>query len=142
MNIYLFVYFVSYCFGLAEGTASCPGSGGGAPGEPLPQAPHVEGPHRRVVTFNTFARCLDCHRQTDKVRGKFNFPYLRRQECRPREFNFPYLRRQECRPLNKTFARRTDPPAAGWHPEVEPQDWQPAAEPLVRQAAEDPQGIG
>eukprot|EP00971_Amphidinium_carterae_P049209 969890-Amphidinium_carterae.1 len=26
------------------------------PGEPLPQAPHVEGPHRRVVTFNTFAR--------------------------------------------------------------------------------------
>eukprot|EP00971_Amphidinium_carterae_P012600 247894-Amphidinium_carterae.1 len=28
------------------------------PGEPQPQAPHVEGPHRRVVTYATFARCL------------------------------------------------------------------------------------
>eukprot|EP00971_Amphidinium_carterae_P079548 1574199-Amphidinium_carterae.2 len=25
------------------------------PGEPRPQAPRVEGPHRRVVTYNTFA---------------------------------------------------------------------------------------
>eukprot|EP00971_Amphidinium_carterae_P245375 4872780-Amphidinium_carterae.1 len=31
----------------------CPPMAG--PGEPLPQAPHVEGPHRRVLTFNTFA---------------------------------------------------------------------------------------
>eukprot|EP00971_Amphidinium_carterae_P000814 16065-Amphidinium_carterae.1 len=45
------------------------------------QAPHVEGPHRRVVTYNTFARCLDCHTQTGKVKGKFNFRYLRGQEC-------------------------------------------------------------
>eukprot|EP00971_Amphidinium_carterae_P079319 1569287-Amphidinium_carterae.1 len=72
------------------------------PGEPLPQAPHVEGPHRRVVTFNTFARCLDCHRQTGKVHGKFNFPYLRRQECRP---------------LKKTFAQRREP-LAELHPEA------------------------
>eukprot|EP00971_Amphidinium_carterae_P191774 3805070-Amphidinium_carterae.1 len=28
-----------------------------------------EGPHRRVVTFNTFARCLDCHWQTGKAPG-------------------------------------------------------------------------
>eukprot|EP00971_Amphidinium_carterae_P275864 5473835-Amphidinium_carterae.1 len=33
------------------------------------QAPHVEGPHRRVVTYNTFARCVDCHGQTGKVKG-------------------------------------------------------------------------
>eukprot|EP00971_Amphidinium_carterae_P157215 3116723-Amphidinium_carterae.1 len=72
------------------------------PGEPLLQAPHVEGPHRRAVTFNTFARCLDCHRQTGKERGKFNFPYLRRQECRP---------------LKKHFAQRTEPLAAELHPE-------------------------
>eukprot|EP00971_Amphidinium_carterae_P199119 3951691-Amphidinium_carterae.1 len=72
------------------------------PGEPLPQAPHVEGPHRRVVTFNTFARCFDCHRQTGKVRGKFNFPYLRRPECRP---------------FKKTFVQRSEPLAAGLHPE-------------------------
>eukprot|EP00971_Amphidinium_carterae_P191227 3794854-Amphidinium_carterae.1 len=36
------------------------------PVEPRPQAPLVEGPHRRVVMFNTFARCLDCKRQTGK----------------------------------------------------------------------------
>eukprot|EP00971_Amphidinium_carterae_P262214 5201144-Amphidinium_carterae.1 len=35
-----------------------------------------------VVTYNTFARCLDCHRQTGKVKRKFNFSYLRRQEAR------------------------------------------------------------
>eukprot|EP00971_Amphidinium_carterae_P304643 6053899-Amphidinium_carterae.2 len=75
------------------------------------RAPHVEGPHRRVVTFTTFARCLDCHRQTGKVRGKFNFRNLRRQECRP---------------LKKRFAQRNEPFAAEAHPEVEPQDWQPA----------------
>eukprot|EP00971_Amphidinium_carterae_P216681 4301513-Amphidinium_carterae.1 len=53
------------------------------PGEPQPQAPRIEGPHRRVVTFTTFARCLDCHRQTGKVRGKFNFPYLRAKRAGP-----------------------------------------------------------
>eukprot|EP00971_Amphidinium_carterae_P095189 1883254-Amphidinium_carterae.1 len=62
----------------AEADAGVPPPAG--PGEPQPQAPHVEGPHRRVVTFTHFARCLDCHRQMGKVRGKFNFPYLRRQE--------------------------------------------------------------
>eukprot|EP00971_Amphidinium_carterae_P103883 2056967-Amphidinium_carterae.2 len=92
------------------------------PREPLPQAPHVEGLRRHVVTFSTFARCLDCHQQTRKVRGKFNFPYLRRQDCRP---------------LNKTFARRTDPPVAVLHPEVDPQDWHPAAEPLGRHLGEE-----
>eukprot|EP00971_Amphidinium_carterae_P074249 1467323-Amphidinium_carterae.1 len=43
------------------------------PAEHDTQAPHVEGPHKRVVNYNTFARCLDCHRQTGKVKGKFNF---------------------------------------------------------------------
>eukprot|EP00971_Amphidinium_carterae_P316555 6292638-Amphidinium_carterae.1 len=60
------------------------------------QAPHVEGPHRRVVNYNTFARRLDCHRQTGKVKGKFNFSYLKGQECRP---------------LKKHFRARQDPPA-------------------------------
>eukprot|EP00971_Amphidinium_carterae_P177314 3516339-Amphidinium_carterae.1 len=45
-------------------------------------APQVVGPHHRVVTYNTFARCLDCHRQTGLVKGKFNFTYLRGQACR------------------------------------------------------------
>eukprot|EP00971_Amphidinium_carterae_P193488 3839552-Amphidinium_carterae.1 len=35
-------------------------------GEPRPQVPRVEGPGKRVVVFNTFARCLDCNRQTGK----------------------------------------------------------------------------
>eukprot|EP00971_Amphidinium_carterae_P085194 1685641-Amphidinium_carterae.1 len=78
-------------------------------------------------TFNTFARCLDCHRQTGKVRGKFNFPYLRRQECRP---------------LKKHFAQRKEPLVAELHPEVEPQDWPPAAEPLALLRVEEPSGIG
>eukprot|EP00971_Amphidinium_carterae_P145354 2880212-Amphidinium_carterae.1 len=43
---------------------------------------HMWKDHRRVVTYNTFVRCLDCHRQTGKVKGKFNFAYLRGQECR------------------------------------------------------------
>eukprot|EP00971_Amphidinium_carterae_P265264 5261970-Amphidinium_carterae.1 len=38
------------------------------PEEHNSQAPHVEGPHRRVVTYNTFARCLDCHRQRKSQR--------------------------------------------------------------------------
>eukprot|EP00971_Amphidinium_carterae_P282495 5608307-Amphidinium_carterae.1 len=38
------------------------------------QALHVEGPRRRVVNYNTFARCLDCHRQTGKVKGSLIFP--------------------------------------------------------------------
>eukprot|EP00971_Amphidinium_carterae_P204151 4051360-Amphidinium_carterae.2 len=58
-----------------------------------------------LSTFVGKQRCLDCHRQTGKVRGKFNFPYLRRQECRP---------------LNKHFAHRKEPLAAELHPEVEP----------------------
>eukprot|EP00971_Amphidinium_carterae_P347298 6489230-Amphidinium_carterae.1 len=40
------------------------------PVEPRPQAPRMEGlegPHRRVVDFNTFARCLGCGPQTGKV---------------------------------------------------------------------------
>eukprot|EP00971_Amphidinium_carterae_P180373 3577577-Amphidinium_carterae.1 len=37
-----------------------------APGEYHPQAPHVEGAHRRVVNFTSFARCLDCHWQAGK----------------------------------------------------------------------------
>eukprot|EP00971_Amphidinium_carterae_P025055 494623-Amphidinium_carterae.1 len=34
------------------------------PGEHQQQTPHVEGPHRSVVTYNTIGRCFDCHRQT------------------------------------------------------------------------------
>eukprot|EP00971_Amphidinium_carterae_P027729 546630-Amphidinium_carterae.1 len=37
----------------AEAEAEAPRLAG--PGEPLPQATHVEGPHRRVVTFTNFA---------------------------------------------------------------------------------------
>eukprot|EP00971_Amphidinium_carterae_P120063 2378259-Amphidinium_carterae.1 len=29
-----------------------------------------------------FARCLDCCRQTCKVKAKFIYSYLKRQECR------------------------------------------------------------
>eukprot|EP00971_Amphidinium_carterae_P003985 79341-Amphidinium_carterae.1 len=48
-----------------------------SPAEPLPQAPREVGPYRRVVVYDVFARCLDCHRQTGRVRGKFNFAYLK-----------------------------------------------------------------
>eukprot|EP00971_Amphidinium_carterae_P334796 6470273-Amphidinium_carterae.1 len=68
------------------------------------------GPHRRVVVYNAFARCLDCHQRTGKVRGKFNFPYPRRQECRP---------------LEKTFAQRQDAPNEVLQPEAEPQGLAP-----------------
>eukprot|EP00971_Amphidinium_carterae_P262524 5207442-Amphidinium_carterae.1 len=51
------------------------------PGEPRPQARHVEGPHRRVAVYNTFARCLVCHRQTGKVGGKLNIPIPLKRSC-------------------------------------------------------------
>eukprot|EP00971_Amphidinium_carterae_P334758 6470212-Amphidinium_carterae.1 len=65
-------------------------------GGPQPQAPHVEGPHKRVVTYTNFDRG-----DAWTVTGK-------------RE-------RQECRPLKKHFAQRNEPPAVEMHPEAEPQ---------------------
>eukprot|EP00971_Amphidinium_carterae_P158345 3139011-Amphidinium_carterae.1 len=47
----------------------------------FPRAPCEVGPHKRVVEYDEFVRCLDCCRQTGKVRGKFNYSYLKRQEC-------------------------------------------------------------
>eukprot|EP00971_Amphidinium_carterae_P154551 3065095-Amphidinium_carterae.1 len=88
------------------------GAGGASP-----QAPRVEGPHRRVVVYNTFARCLDCYRQTGKVCGKFNFPCFRRQECRRLETSSP--QRQEA-----------DVEEVHLHPEAEPLGWRPEAEPV------------
>eukprot|EP00971_Amphidinium_carterae_P309704 6154667-Amphidinium_carterae.1 len=83
----------------------------------------LEGPHRRVVVYklnyNSFARCLDCGRQTGKVHGKFNFPYLMRQECRR---------------LKKNFAQRQDAVEDKiLHPKAELQDLHPVV---------DPHGIG
>eukprot|EP00971_Amphidinium_carterae_P225273 4468298-Amphidinium_carterae.1 len=49
----------------------------------LPKAPHEVVPHKRVVEYNDFAHCLVCFRQTGKVKGRFNYSYLKRQECRP-----------------------------------------------------------
>eukprot|EP00971_Amphidinium_carterae_P083136 1644934-Amphidinium_carterae.1 len=40
------------------------------------------GAHQRVVKHETFLQCLDCNRQTGKVKGKYNFAYLRTQDCR------------------------------------------------------------
>eukprot|EP00971_Amphidinium_carterae_P344855 6485504-Amphidinium_carterae.1 len=48
--------------------------------ELLPQAPREGGPHKRVVEFDVFARCLDCCRHTGKVNGKFNNSYLRTKD--------------------------------------------------------------
>eukprot|EP00971_Amphidinium_carterae_P288776 5734079-Amphidinium_carterae.1 len=47
-----------------------------------PEAPFRLGPHLRVVRHGDFLQCLDCTRQTGKVRGEYNFAYLTRQDCR------------------------------------------------------------
>eukprot|EP00971_Amphidinium_carterae_P305311 6067108-Amphidinium_carterae.1 len=35
-----------------------------------------------------YGRCLVCFRQTGEVKGKFNFSYLKLQECRPLRKHF------------------------------------------------------
>eukprot|EP00971_Amphidinium_carterae_P193672 3842890-Amphidinium_carterae.1 len=43
------------------------------------------GEHERVVKHASFLQCLDCNRQAGRVKaiGKYNFAYMRTQECRP-----------------------------------------------------------
>eukprot|EP00971_Amphidinium_carterae_P166768 3304713-Amphidinium_carterae.2 len=51
-------------------------------GQVVPEAPFQIGPHQRVVRHETFIQCLDCGRQTGKVKGEYNFAYLNSQDCR------------------------------------------------------------
>eukprot|EP00971_Amphidinium_carterae_P230339 4571272-Amphidinium_carterae.1 len=48
----------------------------------FPEAPFQLGPHQRVVRHAIFLRCLNCGRQAGKVKGEYNFFYLKRQDCR------------------------------------------------------------
>eukprot|EP00971_Amphidinium_carterae_P267236 5301162-Amphidinium_carterae.2 len=48
----------------------------------FPEAPFQLGQHLRVVRHADFLQCLDCNRQTGKVKRKYNFAYLTRQSCR------------------------------------------------------------
>eukprot|EP00971_Amphidinium_carterae_P093568 1851652-Amphidinium_carterae.1 len=70
--------------------------------------------------------CLDCHKQTGKVKGKFSFSYLRGQECRP---------------LKKRHRARLDPLVVQ-HPEEMPVFLQPGVEPQVPGHVAEPMGIG
>eukprot|EP00971_Amphidinium_carterae_P023273 459232-Amphidinium_carterae.1 len=45
----------------------------------FPEAPFQLTQHLRVVRHADFLQCLDCTRQTGKVKGKYNFAYLTRQ---------------------------------------------------------------
>eukprot|EP00971_Amphidinium_carterae_P326911 6458002-Amphidinium_carterae.1 len=47
-----------------------------------PEAPFQLGQHLRVVRHADFLQCMDCNRQTGKVRGNYKFAYLTRQSCR------------------------------------------------------------
>eukprot|EP00971_Amphidinium_carterae_P140629 2786922-Amphidinium_carterae.1 len=60
------------------------------PAEMLPKALYEDGPCKRVVEYNEFVRCLVCFRQTGKVKGKFNYSYLKRKECRPFRKHFKH----------------------------------------------------
>eukprot|EP00971_Amphidinium_carterae_P163633 3244444-Amphidinium_carterae.4 len=79
------------------------------PAEVLPRAPHEVGPHERVVEYNGFARCLVCYRQTGKVKGKFSYSCLKRQECR-----------LLCKILKQRVdsAAKVEPPASQVEPET------------------------
>eukprot|EP00971_Amphidinium_carterae_P202484 4017731-Amphidinium_carterae.1 len=52
---------------------------------PDTDAPFQLGQHRRVVKHASFLQCLDCNRQAGRVKatGKYNFAYVRTQDCRP-----------------------------------------------------------
>eukprot|EP00971_Amphidinium_carterae_P179394 3558302-Amphidinium_carterae.1 len=55
----------------------------GPKGMVYPEAPFQLGPHLHVVRHEVFLQCLDCGRQTGKVKGKLNLTYLNNQDCRP-----------------------------------------------------------
>eukprot|EP00971_Amphidinium_carterae_P267604 5308595-Amphidinium_carterae.1 len=52
---------------------------------PDADAPFQLGEHQRVVKHASFLQCLDCNRQAGRVKatGKYNFAYMRTQDCRP-----------------------------------------------------------
>eukprot|EP00971_Amphidinium_carterae_P340206 6478411-Amphidinium_carterae.3 len=49
-------------------------------GQVFPETPFQIGPHQPVVRHSTFLQCLDCGRQTGKVKGDCNFAYLNGQD--------------------------------------------------------------
>eukprot|EP00971_Amphidinium_carterae_P233243 4629533-Amphidinium_carterae.1 len=53
----------------------------GIVGMVFPAAPLKLGPHLRVIR-HAEDQCLECGRQTGKVKGEYNFSYLKRQDCR------------------------------------------------------------
>eukprot|EP00971_Amphidinium_carterae_P023794 469064-Amphidinium_carterae.1 len=57
----------------------------GPRGMVYPEAPFQLGPHLRVVRHETYLRCLDCSRQTGKVKGEYNFSYHYTHECSQEE---------------------------------------------------------
>eukprot|EP00971_Amphidinium_carterae_P346812 6488512-Amphidinium_carterae.1 len=50
---------------------------------PATNAPCQFGEHKRVVKHADFLQCLDCNRQAGKLKatGKYNFAYMRTQDC-------------------------------------------------------------
>eukprot|EP00971_Amphidinium_carterae_P301802 5996057-Amphidinium_carterae.1 len=77
------------------------------PAEVLPKPPFEVGPHKKVIEFTDFARCLACLRQVGRFRASFNYPYL-----------------TECYLLKKRKAQRVDRALEVEHPALE-------ADPLV-----------
>eukprot|EP00971_Amphidinium_carterae_P293078 5818946-Amphidinium_carterae.1 len=70
------------------------------------------GPHLRVVEHATFAQCLNCFRQVGlhTGRGKFNYHYLKGQDCRP------FMKKKAARATAISSALSSDdqdPPACG-----------------------------
>eukprot|EP00971_Amphidinium_carterae_P091037 1801998-Amphidinium_carterae.1 len=51
-------------------------------GKDFPGAPFKLGLHLCVVRHAAFLQCLDCGCETGKVKGEYNFFYLKRQDCR------------------------------------------------------------
>eukprot|EP00971_Amphidinium_carterae_P195256 3874542-Amphidinium_carterae.1 len=73
-----------------------------------PEAPFQLGLHLRVVRHADFLQCLDCTRQTGKVRGNYDFAYLTRQSCR----KLKKRKKKRRTGFEVSEARSTDPAAS------------------------------
>eukprot|EP00971_Amphidinium_carterae_P108658 2151266-Amphidinium_carterae.1 len=74
-----------------------------------PEAPFQLGQHLRVWRHADVLQCLDCTRQTGKVKVKYNFAYLTRQSCRKLKKRKQKKRRTG---FEVAEARITDPAAS------------------------------
>eukprot|EP00971_Amphidinium_carterae_P056687 1120680-Amphidinium_carterae.1 len=77
----------------------------------FPEAPFHTGPHHGTCGPPCKLQCFECGRQTGKVKGEYNFSYLKRQKGRRLK-----KKKVKVRPAGilAPKVRSTDPSGAGW----------------------------